>query len=145
MNYCEKCGNKIEPGATFCVACGNKLVNDVPVNNKDKNYISPEDNKKANTLGIISIILYFFGPLISYISLYLFDKLNMSGITRVVGSLSGLTGLAAFVLMIVIRVKYPQNLLGKVIMWIYIGFAVLAVVLIIAFIGLIVAFISNLG
>ena len=39
-------------------------------------------------------------------------------------------GIAALVLMILVRVKYPQSVFGKVLMWLYIALAILVVVFI---------------
>ena len=61
MNFCEKCGAKLEPGATFCVSCGNQIIN-TPVKP-----ISSEDDKKGNTLGIISLICSFSTVAYTYI------------------------------------------------------------------------------
>ena len=58
---------------------------------------------------------------------------------RISGALSALGILfliAGIVLVIYVRVKYPKNIFGKVLMWIYI---VLAVLILIAFIVMLVA------
>ena len=52
-------------------------------------------------------------------------------------------GIAALVLMILVRVKYPQSVFGKVLMWLYIALAILVVVFIaVTIIACVLAFIS---
>lgn len=46
-------------------------------------------------------------------------------IRNLIGSLAGIGFVAGIVLLIIVRVKYPQNTFGKVLMWVYIVFAVL--------------------
>ncbi len=87
---------------------------------------TPEEKKNANRLCIISLVLYL-SPLI-------WGLFN----SRVSRLISGACSIAAIVLMIVARVKYPKNTFAKVLMWIYIAFIILGVItLILAWIFLI--------
>ena len=59
MNYCSKCGNKLEPNTNYCSKCGNQLVN---------NYVPQTKNNKINTpvlfysllIPSAGIILFFY-------------------------------------------------------------------------------------
>lgn len=87
---------------------------------------TPEEKKNANRLCIISLVLYL-SPII-------WGLFNSRGF----GLISGACSIAAIVLMIVARVKYPKNTFAKVLMWIYIAFFILGVItLILAWIFLI--------
>ena len=83
---------------------------------------SPKDKKTANILCIISLFLLHGTGAISY---YLI-KLNSAKFS----SISGTFGLMAYILMIYVRVKYPKNKFGKVIMILYITELVLAIILV---------------
>lgn len=132
MNFCENCGNKLEPNDKFCTKCGSNLgKTPMPVQNTEKVY-TVEDEKKANKLGITSLCL-FFGPgivsaLLIAISASVKSSIIMS-LATILSALSGVASLASIVLMIIIRVKYPKNKLGKILMWLYIILFVLAIVL----------------
>jgi len=82
------------------------------------------NNKKANKLCLISLACAV-GP---WLLLVITDKLQeVAGIgeifrilCNVVSSLSGFGWLAAIVLMIYVRVKYPKNVFGIILMVLYI-------------------------
>lgn len=143
--YCEKCGEKIKEGNSFCTNCGTpkKIINKVEEKEENKVEVTPtvvvvnnavdEDNKKANLLCTISVLLYFVGPLAIFI-IALFSSLISRSLGSIISALSGATRIAAIVLMIVARVKYPNNTFAKVLMWIYIGLAILAAIFVVLFI-----------
>lgn len=143
--YCEKCGEKIKEGNSFCTNCGTpkKVITKVEVKEEKKVEVTPtvvvvnnavdEDNKKANLLCTISVLLYFVGPLAIFI-IALFSSLISRSLGSIISALSGATRIAAIVLMIVARVKYPNNTFAKVLMWIYIGLAILAAIFVVLFI-----------
>lgn len=107
-----------------------------------------EDKKKANFLCIISILLFIVPSLIAIIMAIVIASIDLSsggnllselysaslnspvdlGITSqimgisyvVMMGISHFARIASFVMMIVIRVKYPKNTFGKVLMWIWI-------------------------
>ena len=64
---CNKCGNKIKPGTTFCTHCGNKL--DIPEKNTESGvghktkFLTFKTYKKYMIIGLVVIcfIGYFFG------------------------------------------------------------------------------------
>ena len=143
--YCEKCGEKIKEGNSFCTNYGTpkKIINKVEEKEENKVEVTPtvvvvnnsqeEDNKKANLLCTISVLLYFVGPLAIFI-IALFSSLISRSLGSIISALSGATRIAAIVLMIVARVKYPNNTFAKVLMWIYIGLAILAAIFVVLFI-----------
>lgn len=101
--------------------------------------VSAQDDKNANTLCIVSIICYVAVPIIGGIissltngSIYNYTDYDsitkgMDIFTCIIGSISALSGLAAWVLMIIARVKYPKNVFAKVLMWVYIGMLALEI------------------
>lgn len=139
MNYCEKCGAKLESGATFCVSCGNKIIS-TPVKQ-----VTSDDDKKANRLGIISLILHFGAtPVIGYISkVAMFASADLSEFIAAVGVLA--CYITSLVLMIIGRVKYPKNTLCKVVMWIYISLFAVVVIGLLLLVGIIYSIISFLS
>ena len=105
----------------------------------------PEDERKANVFCIASLICVFLPRVLQFLG-YLFFGTLLQQVgresvlyDRISGALSALGILfliAGIVLVIYVRVKYPKNIFGKVLMWIYI---VLAVLILIAFIVMLVA------
>lgn len=107
-----------------------------------REYISPEDNKKANMLSLISLGCFIF-PIIADIIFITISALTTSEISDafetlfdIGGVISILTFIAAIVLMIIVRVRYPKNTFGKVLMWVYIVMIVLIII------GVVVAIIA---
>ena len=103
---------------------------------------TPEDKKKANTMCIISLICMFVPSLISgVVTVMLSAALQGTGksdfsttsnvyelITSFIYLLTGAAEIASWVLMIYVRVKYPKNVFGKVLMILYIGLVVLGII-----------------
>ena len=107
--------------------------------------IDPEDERKSNVFCIASLICVFLPRVLQFLGYLLFGTLLQQVgresvlYDRISGALSALGILfliAGIVLVIYVRVKYPKNIFGKVLMWIYI---VLAVLILIAFIVMLVA------
>lgn len=110
--------------------------------NDPHKYISPEDNKKANIISTISIILALGVPILlgvmGWAAVVIFDDLSttqmqdMSNIGEIItvgfGLISWGSRIAALALMIYVRVKYPNNIFGKVLMWIYIALIVIGII-----------------
>lgn len=105
--------------------------------------LSPEDKKQADKLCIISMILMFAPIVIIFIKDIILGVMYDTGTEEFLYNIAGsyvlestLTflligcGIAALVLMILVRVKYPQSVFGKVLMWLYIVLAILVVVFI---------------
>ena len=131
--FCKNCGTKIPKESKFCTSCGASqevaIVEQPVVEDKKENHL-------ANVLCTISLGLYFGMPILSFI-MYCF----MYGLTEgdfntamadpfymMISLLSGLARIAAYVLMIVARVKCPKSTYAKVVMWIYIGLLILGVI-----------------
>ena len=105
----------------------------------------PDDERKANVFCIASLICVFLPRVLQFLGYLLFGTLLQQVgresvlYDRISGALSALGILfliAGIVLVIYVRVKYPKNIFGKMLMWIYI---VLAVLILIAFIVMLVA------
>ncbi|SDA75661.1 hypothetical protein SAMN02910275_02649 [Butyrivibrio sp. INlla18] len=63
---------------------------------------------------------------------YVFSSLDGEDYIRLApGALIGLAGLASYILMIYVRIKYPKNRFGKGLMWVYIIDLVLRVLLVV--------------
>ena len=89
-----------------------------------------EDNKMANNLCIISLLLRFVGPIICSAIAAL-----LSTVSEELGSLfaliSPLCSVASFVLVIYAVIKYPTSKFAKILLWVYIGLFIASVILII--------------
>ena len=117
--YCVKCGKQLNENEKFCPNCGevNRLLED---NNQQNNVVQPKENDGATLLCILSLIFMYFAPgVIVAVVENLFPSIEFLG---------GLSPLAALVLMIVARVKYPKSTFAKVLMWIYIIQIILAII-----------------
>ena len=98
--YCNNCGKKLNDEDVFCGECGCK-VKDLDNINSDS---SSEDDVTPMVMCIVSLALPF---------------LNIFGLP---------TALIGLILMIIVRIKYPDYSLGKVVMWIYIVGTILLVI-----------------
>ena len=159
--FCTECGKKLTKNTKFCPECGKEVevkeaVVETPVVVEEKPVVveQPKDNNHlANVLCTISVCLYFGMPLISFIVYFITGGIMSVGddastaiasfFSSVVGILSSCSTLAAYVLMIVARVKCPSNTFGKVLMWVYIALfvmgIVMAIVLMVACVGMLAA------
>ena len=117
--YCVKCGAELIPGSSFCGVCGMSLTPNAPTNT---NVVPTNNNSDVNegstptVLGIISLLLYYAGPVI----VGLLTIGMPSNAKYAIESIVSLTPLAGIVTMIIGRVKYPKNKFLKVVMWIII-------------------------
>lgn len=111
-----------------------------------KKMMTPEEKKKANCLCVLSLCLCY-GPIVlggfimaGYLIVHditIFQPFINSldeneslatGLTLLAETVQSLCFIAAMVIMIVVRVKYPDSTFGKVLMWIYIVQIILLVV-----------------
>lgn len=108
--------------------------------------MSPEENERANVLCVISLVcevipLFMNGIVASLMTVA--DDWENSGFSTVLygvtSSLSGILFIAGIVLLIIVRVKYPKNVFGKVLMWVYIVIGVIMLLLLIAAVVLLIA------
>ncbi len=140
---CEKCGNDINPNEKFCTNCGNPVpVVEQPTPEVVTSPVPVDTNEQANRLCIISLILYFGSSLIAGIINFVIGD---SGLSNAITSLAALGPLAGIILMIVAKVKYPDNKFAKVLMWVYIGLTVGAIVLAIIAVVFFVALCGSLA
>lgn len=147
---CPKCGTLNNSG-NFCVECGEPKPA-VPVtpapqvapetsaapapapvpSYSQKPKEKPEDEKAATMMCLISVLCMYATPVVTGIVGRLCEALpsqEAAGIvSMVMVSVAGLSWIASIVLMIIVRVKYRQNLFGKILMWVYIGQLILAII-----------------
>lgn len=121
---CSNCQKEIDETVNFCPKCGKKIEKESIQNNTTKSQaekndsfqeINPatvevitDENEKANVLCLISLCLYFLGSFLLYL-IPIFGEF-----------LTPLSPLAAISIMIYVRIKYPSNTFGKVLMILYI-------------------------
>ena len=140
---CSKCGT-LNSSGNFCAECGEPKP--APVAPAPAPAPSPAptaspapskaDEKTANLMCTISVVCMYASPILTGIVTRVAEALIYdTDVTNVISSifavLTMLAWLTAIVLMIYVRVKYPKNVFGKVIMWIYIGQAILTVILVV--------------
>lgn len=100
-----------------------------------------EDSRKANRLCILSLVCVLFPGAIGFLGEWnVISTVNeavpgsMEILSNLMSWVSGIAFIAGIVLIIFVRVKYPQNIFGKVLMWVYI----VAAIVIFAFIVLLI-------
>ena len=138
--FCNNCGNQINPGEGFCTKCGTAVQSATPQATNNNITVNQEENKKANMLCVISLILKYgvgvivgiiygiMGGLTSVSTTSYSTSSSIGVLGTALSGLASISSLAAFVIMIVVRVKYPKNTFGKVLMWIYIAELILAII-----------------
>lgn len=107
------------------------------INYNPKEYISPEDNKKANMFCWISLGLFLAPILLAVVfeaANSIFDINYLENAGNISSEISGLFYIGALVFMIIVRVKYPKNVFGKVLMWTYIVLTVISIITMVAMI-----------
>ncbi len=115
--FCKNCGNPLSENDNFCIYCGTpKDQTLVQKPTTDTNFKpSSNEDKEARILCIISLVLMYAAGIPIAIVNYLIPILRPLTATT-----AALSPLAAIVLMIVARIKYPKNKFAKIVMWIYI-------------------------
>lgn len=86
-----------------------------------------EDNKKANIICVISLVCMLLPVLLERVEIAKILGITQMEIPKfeaVISNIAGAAIIAGIVLIIYVRVKYPANIFGKVLMWIYIVAAV---------------------
>lgn len=99
----------------------NEEKNELNIDNEDDD--KNDDNKKANQECFISFILNIIGFVCSYLYYSTFFTLGPI-IAEILFSIG-------FILMIHVRIKYPKNIFGKVLMIFYISIIIVALILMI--------------
>ncbi|MBR1650026.1 MAG: hypothetical protein IJ691_02585 [Lachnospiraceae bacterium] len=108
----------------------------------------PEPKSYEKLLCFLSLGLYVFGPTASGIPMYIVESINLqsdvsSPIFSVLSSFGGVTYIAAWVLMIIARVKYKKSVFAKVLMWVYIGLLVAAIIAVIILVATCINALNN--
>ena len=108
----------------------------------------PEPKSYEKLLCFLSLGLYVFGPTASGIPMYIVESMNLqsdvsSPIFSVLSSFGGVTYIAAWVLMIIARVKYKKSVFAKVLMWVYIGLLVAAIIAVIILVATCINALNN--
>lgn len=157
FKFCTQCGLKVENMIkeqkqiedSYKGSASNVSVNGSNVNKPNIYEVAPdmmvekEMNKKANVMSGISLALKYLPSLFIGFFMQFFNLFSESAVYDGIIALSMLaviaSYIASFVLMIIVRVKYPKNIFGKVIMWIYIGeliLGILAILFVLFILGL---------
>ena len=119
------------------------VQNTAPYRQTDPSVFTDEDRKKANLLCIISLACYFFIPVVgSGVSAGLASAMSTASgssgavdyLYNIITGIGSISWIAAWVLMIYVRVRYSKSIFGKVLMWVYISFIVIAIAAIVAII-----------
>ncbi|MCQ2505390.1 MAG: hypothetical protein MJ103_09155 [Saccharofermentans sp.] len=145
---CPKCGTLNNMG-NFCAECGEPkpapLVAPMyqqqqaplyqePVIPMEEELVKP-NNKGANILCIISLLCMYLVPIINFVIFAIVDMIegHESEVTDTVFligfGLGTIAVIAAYILMIIARVRYKKSTFAEVLMWIYIVQTVIAVIL----------------
>jgi len=120
---CENCGNELNENDITCSNCGTNIEKNI------------KDNKKANLLCSISLLLLIFQLFVRIINVnsiilelyYVFNPLII------------------LTLMIYVRINYPKNKFGKVLMWLYIILIICVIVIVIAVIGMCISLCDDMS
>lgn len=95
-----------------------------------------EDNQKANILCAISLACELLPIIASTVFMSLISSANVSDTSSaldllmdIMGSIGSLAMIAGLIIMIYVRIKYPKNVFGKVLMWLFIVGAIIAVII----------------
>lgn len=113
----------------------NNNINNNIYNQQNMNYIQQvEDERTANTLAGTSLACILGSKLISIASLIFSAAVTgqndiIDFMISLVSGLAGILSLSGLVTMIVTRVKYPNNKLGKAAMWTYIALVIIEVLI----------------
>ena len=109
---------------------------------------TPEDNKRANILCIISlaceILPYLIASILSIFTSTITELAEVNAdtevnalpeiFTNILGIACLLLMIAGLTIMIYVRVKYPKNVFGKVLMWLYIIVGIIQLIIFIVYI-----------
>ena len=128
--YCKNCGKKLEEGKKFCPNCGTKKEDEEVIAVTVENDPTKKDeNHLANVLCTISLCLYFGGSTVIGVLVAMLSVTPFTGpLAGLLSLLSGLCPIAAYVLMIIARVKCPKSTYAKVVMWIYIALFIMSLI-----------------
>lgn len=139
--YCERCMEYVRQNMETLVEVPiykNESTGEKKVSKQTNMIETPEDKKKGNMWSWISLGCFvgriIVDAIMAFASGLVFSVIGASGefefaevattfteIIYAIGTcISGLLFIASIVMMIYVRVKYPKNVFGKVLMWVYI-------------------------
>ncbi|MCR4618449.1 MAG: hypothetical protein K5669_09745 [Lachnospiraceae bacterium] len=131
---------------------------EVPSEPGTQNIIQPEasaepseSKKLERLLCFLSLGLYILGPSVISIPLYLLEIVGvsetpvMSVLSSIGSALGSISYIAAWVLMIIARVKFKKSVFAKVLMWVYIGIFAVSVLAVIILIISCIEFLRSCG
>ncbi len=125
--FCTHCGAMNQINSQYCTNCGMQInQNHVHSNMNNCNCLNEQSNTNSSDgtkLGIISLVTYFCSPVI----VGTIVSVLPTSIRDEFSSLGALCPLAGIITMIIGRVKYPNNKLLKVVMWVIIVSIILSV------------------
>lgn len=116
----------------------NNNIENSTINQQYQNYLQQVKNVRtaANILAGTSLACMAGSKILNVLSVvfYAIGQSDVSSIIiSLVSGLASILNLAGLVTMIVTRVKYPENILGKVAMWTYIALVIVEVIFFILF------------
>lgn len=111
----------------------NNMENNI-YNQYNTNVTQSEAERTANILAGTSLACVIGSKVISILSVIVSEVITsqsdaISIIVSMISGFAGILNLTGLVTMIVTRVKYPSNRLGKAAMWTYIAFVVIEVII----------------
>ena len=121
----------------------------VEQNDFNEDILTPEEESKANKLCIASLFCMFGVPIILSSIVQLEMRIMSVGdsysefVPRVFLTIEEISFLAAWFLMITVRVKYKSNKFGKILMWFYIAMTIIGIIAAVLFIILIISCINE--
>ena len=116
---CNRCGMVNTMDAQYCSNCGQYLDGSMSVNNMNNSMNNSVNNdvdmekKKADNMATISALLFYLGAEVVAI----ISKVIPGVLGDLIYDMRGLCSIAGIVVMIVGRVKYPDNKALKIVMW----------------------------
>ena len=96
---------------------------------------SGESKKRADMLCIISLGMMFLSALMPFLLGFVDTDSGSKVLTNIIVDALGFLSLVSIAIMIFVRIKYPKNTFGKLLMWIYIVLVALSVLVLIAIIA----------
>lgn len=145
MNYkkCNRCGMVNTVDAQNCGNCGEYFGSDMSneLDNSINNKPIKNNDKMADILSVISILLFFLGyTAMTFIGIVVPDYLK--SLFKILNNVSPFVGI---IIMIVGRAKYPNSNSLRVVMWAIIITIILYIIYVIISFFLLAGFFNDLG
>lgn len=124
MKYCNNCGKRLINGSNYCDNCGYKVIEE----QNDSKIIKNDDKWKYYVLA--NVILIF---------------LNIISVYTGIGNSSIIVYVAALVIIITAKIKYPKVTIVSILFWIEIIIVFLIVAYIIFLMAMCISLINSCG